>query len=110
MEIQSQEYKRVAVVTVSGRIDANTSAEFEAALKELMDKGKRHLVVDMQSVEFLSSGGLRVLVTTLKTLRKSGGEICIAQPSVRARDAIEIAGMSVLFEFYDTREAAIASF
>ncbi|MCJ7513544.1 MAG: STAS domain-containing protein [Anaerolineales bacterium] len=110
MEIQSQEYKRVAVVTISGRIDSATSAEFEAALQDAIAKGKRNLILDMSQVEFLSSSGLRVLVTTLKTLRKTGGDICIAQPSQRARDAIDIAGLDVLFKSFDDREAAIASF
>lgn len=110
MEIQSQEYKRVAVVTISGRIDSATSTEFEAALQDAIAKGKRNLILDMSQVEFLSSSGLRVLVTTLKTLRKTGGDICIAQPSQRARDAIDIAGLDVLFKSFDDREAAIASF
>jgi anti-sigma B factor antagonist len=110
MEIEIHEYKRVAVLAITGRIDSATSAEFEASLQDLMGKGKRHFILDMSQVEFLSSSGLRVLVTTLKSLRKSGGELCIAQPSQRARDAIDIAGLDVLFKFYDDRESAIASF
>jgi anti-sigma B factor antagonist len=110
MEIQTHEYKRVAVLSITGRIDSATSAEFEAALQEVIGRGKRNLILDMSQVEFLSSSGLRVLVTTLKSLRKSGGELCIAQPSQRARDAIDIAGLDVLFRFFDDRESAIASF
>ena len=110
MEIQTQEYKRVAVLSITGRIDSATSSEFEAALQEVIGKGKRNLILDMSQVEFLSSSGLRVLVTTLKSLRKTGGELCIAQPSQRARAAIDIAGLDVLFKFFDDRESAIASF
>jgi anti-anti-sigma factor len=109
MEIQTQEYKRVAVVAVTGRVDSSTSADLEAALQSLIDRGKKNLVVDMAGVEFLSSSGLRVLVNAFKAC-KGSGDMCIAQPSERAASSLSIAGVDTLFSVYPTREAAIASF
>ena len=110
MEIQEQVYQRVAVVTVTGRVDSASAGDLEAALKRLMDAGNSHFVLDLAGVEFLSSSGLRVLVTTLKAVRKSGGDLRLAQPSQRASDAIDLAGLDVLFKTYGDREAAVASF
>lgn len=109
MEFQVKEYKRVAVVTLAGRIDSSTSADLEAALQALIDKGKRNLVLDMAGVEFLSSSGLRVLVNAYKAC-KGIGELCVAQPSERAASSLAIAGVDTLFAIHPTREAAIASF
>lgn len=109
MEIQTQEYKRVAVVAVTGRVDSSTSADLEAALQSLIDRGKKNLVVDMAGVEFLSSSGLRVLVNAFKAC-KGSGDMCIAQPSERAASSLSIAGVDTLFSVHPTREAAIASF
>ena len=108
MEIQTQEYKRIAVVTVTGRVDSSTSADLEAILQALIDRGKKNLVLDMASVEFLSSSGLRVLVNAFKAC-KGGGELCIAQPSERAASSLSIAGVDTLFRIHATREAAVAS-
>lgn len=110
MEITTQEYKRLVVITVTGRIDSATSAEFETALQDLIEKGKYTLVLDLAGVEFLSSSGLRVMVSTLKAVRQAGGELCIAQPAEQAQDAVSIAGLDTLFKTYETREIAIASF
>jgi anti-sigma B factor antagonist len=109
MEIQTQEYKRIAVVTVAGRVDSSTSADLEATLQALIDKGKKNLVLDMAGVEFLSSSGLRVLVNAFKAC-KGAGELCIAQPSERAASSLSIAGVDTLFSIHPTREAAVASF
>jgi anti-sigma B factor antagonist len=109
MEIKTQEYKRVAVVAVTGRVDSSTSADLEAALHSLIDRGKKNLVVDMAGVEFLSSSGLRVLVNAFKAC-KGSGDMCIAQPSERAASSLSIAGVDTLFSVHPTREAAIASF
>lgn len=109
MEFQIQEYKRTAVVTLTGRIDSSSSAELEASLQALINKGKRNLVLDMAGVEFLSSSGLRVIVNAYKAC-KGVGELCVAQPSERAASSLTIAGIDTLFTIYPSREAAIASF
>ena len=110
MEIKSQIYKRVAVVTVKGRVDSATAGDLEAALTALIGEGNNNLVLDLSGVDFLSSSGLRVLVTTLKSVRKSGGDVRLAQPSQRATDAINLAGLDVLFKVFPDRESALASY
>ena len=110
MELQTQVYHRVTVIAVTGRVDSSSAGDLETALKQLMDGGNSHFVIDLAGVEFLSSSGLRVLVTTLKSVRKSGGDLRLAQPSQRAADAIDLAGLDVLFKTYGDREAAVASF
>ena len=110
MEITSKSYRRVAVVSVSGRIDTSTSPEFETKLQGMIDEGQKNFVMDFSSVDFLSSSGLRVLVTTRKKLKDSGGDIVLANPSQRAYDSFEIAGLDKLFTSYPDRETAIGAF
>lgn len=110
MEITTKVYRRVAVLTIAGRIDTATSPQFEEAVNEIIDKGSHNLVMDFADVEFLSSSGLRILVTTRKRLREMGGDIVLANPSQRAMDSLEIAGLNELFKSFSDREDAIASF
>ena len=110
MEITTKEYRRAAILTVSGRIDTSTSTEFEETIKDLIDNSQFNLVVDFANVDFLSSSGLRILVTTRKKLHEMSGDIVLANPSQRARDSIEIAGLDKLFAIYTNREEAIGSF
>jgi anti-sigma B factor antagonist len=110
VDIQTQVYQRVTAISVKGRVDSSTAGDLEAALKRLLEEGTSNLILDLSGVEFLSSSGLRVLVTTLKAVRKSGGDLRLAQLSQRAADAIDLAGLDVLFKTYGDREAAVASF
>jgi anti-anti-sigma factor len=98
------------VITVSGRIDTATSSEFEDALEDTIEKGQKNLVMDFAAVDFLSSSGLRVLVTIRKKLRQAGGDIVLATPSERAADSFEIAGLDKLFPSYPDRESAVGAF
>jgi anti-sigma B factor antagonist len=110
MEISTKEYRRAAIVTVSGRIDTSTSNHFEETINDLIENNQYNMVMDFSDVDFLSSSGLRILVTTRKKLREMGGDIVLANPSQRATDSIEIAGLDKLFTSYPNREEAIGSF
>jgi anti-anti-sigma factor len=110
MEITTKEYRRAAIVTVSGRIDTSTSTQFEETINELIGGNQYNMVMDFADVDFLSSSGLRILVTTRKKLREMGGDIVLSSPSQRATDSIEIAGLDKLFISYPNREEAIGSF
>ena len=110
MEISIHEYKRVGVVSVEGRIDGQTAPKFEAQLKELIQSGKKNIVLDMSAVDFMSSSCLRVMLTTRKSLMGIGGRLVLADPSQRVTETLDIAGIDVLFDVFPDREAAIASF
>lgn len=109
MDLLIKEYKRVAAVQPKGRLDSNTAPELEQALTKLLGEGRLHVVMDLSEIEFLSSAGLRVMVSTMKTLRKGGGDLAVAAPNLRAREVLRLAGLDAVFSIYDTREAAIAS-
>jgi anti-anti-sigma factor len=110
VDISIDEYKRVGVVTVGGRIDGSTAPEFETQLKDLLKAGKKNIILDMSAVDFMSSSCLRVMLTTRKSLMGIGGRVVLADPSQRVTDTLDIAGIDVLFDVFPDREAAIASF
>ena len=104
------EYKRLSVVNISGRIDAASAPELEEALEKLRKDGFKNLVLDMGEVTFISSSGLRVMLIARKAAKRGRGRVVIAQPSERVIDTLDIAGLDVLFETYEDRESAIASY
>jgi anti-anti-sigma factor len=110
VDIQTQEHKRVVVISVKGRIDSATASEFEDALNEFTQQGKNNIVLDLSEVDFISSAGLRVLVTARKAVKGTGGEIVFANSSEQVVETLEIAGLDVLFDQYPDREMAVGSF
>jgi anti-sigma B factor antagonist len=107
MEITTREYKHAVVVRVVGRVDANAAPSFEAALTKFVEAGQKHLILELPETGYLSSAGVRALVTTQKTLKGKGGALFISQPSERVMEVLHIAGLDVLFKTYPTTEAAL---
>ena len=58
-------------VTLDGRLDTTTSPELEKSLSESLPEVKE-LVLDLEKLEYISSAGLRVLLTAQKTMAKQG--------------------------------------
>jgi anti-sigma B factor antagonist len=84
--------------------------QFGEALAEQIEDGNIHLVVDLSSVEYMSSAGLREIVTSLKKAKKAKGDLRLAQPSQRVREVLEMAGLDTIFRIYETQAEAVGSF
>ena len=61
-------------MTLSGRLDTTTAPQLETQLKESID-GVEHLVLDFAALEYLSSAGLRVLLSAQKIMNKQGSMV-----------------------------------
>jgi anti-sigma B factor antagonist len=110
MNIEVRELKHVSVVKVSGRVDSSTAPELDKSLQDLLDAERNHIALDLQETEYMSSAGLRVLVATHKAAKKSGGGLCLAQPSARVREVLDLAGLMPVFDVYPDLVEAVGSF
>ena len=59
------------IVKLEGRLDTVTAPELEEALKDLLD-GTTELIFDFENLEYISSAGLRVLLSTQKIMNQKG--------------------------------------
>lgn len=109
MDITTTEYKRCNLVAVSGRVDSNTFPQFENALKSALE-AKNNLVLETSQVSFMSSAGLRAMVSTLKASKGAGGNLILAAPSDRVAEVLQLAGLTSLFDVYEDVTAAVGSF
>ncbi|NLE51706.1 MAG: STAS domain-containing protein [Chloroflexi bacterium] len=110
MEINSSEMKRVQLFEVIGRVDSTNASELGLAMDRAADEGRNHIVLDLGGVEYMSSAGLREMVRVLKRVKRSGGDLRIANPSERVREVLELAGLDTIFEIYSTQVEAVGSF
>ena len=110
MEISTQEYKHVAVMAVTGRVDSSTAPDLESQLTQLVDSGQHHIVLDLKNVEYMSSAGLRAMVSTLKKVKRVNGDLRLANPSTRVEEVLRLAGLTSIFSIHPTQEEAVASF
>lgn len=110
MNINVESLKRVELVTVNGRIDSSNAADFEGSLKQLTGNGRSNLVLNLTGVTYMSSAGLRTLVSTLKECKRGGGDVRLAAPSERVAEVLSLAGLDSLFKVYEDNTVAVGSF
>ncbi len=110
MEISTKDMKRVSLVTVSGRVDSATAPDFEKALQALVQANRSQIVLDLKGVEYMSSAGIRGMVSSLKAAKSGGGDVRLAHPSARVKEVLELAGLSSIFSVYDELVEAVGSF
>ncbi len=73
-EIRLLKDRTQPTVALSGRIDSTNAAEMEAQIKELLkDVTNPDVVLDADNLEYISSAGLRVLLSAHKTMSAKGG-------------------------------------
>jgi anti-sigma B factor antagonist len=86
-----------ASVTAAGEVDIHTCAELESAIVMLAGAGVRTVTLDLASVAFIDSSGLRALVIGHKALEERGGTLVVSNPSPTAARLLEVTGLDELF-------------
>jgi len=97
------------VIELGGEIDLYTAPEFKERMVELIDAGKKHIVVDLSTATFIDSTTLGVLVGGVKRLRPTGGALALVCSDQNITKIFEITGLDRVFAIYATREEALAS-
>lgn len=114
LAINVEYMKRVTLVTAAGRVDSSNAAELDDTLKGVMNDGKYNVVLNLSEVSYMSSAGLRALVSALRECKKHRGDVRLSEPSERVAEVLDLAGLTVaeapLFQVYDDNIAAVGSF
>jgi anti-anti-sigma factor len=110
VDILVSDHDQVTLMQVSGRVNSTNASDLGTALNEQIDQGKVHLVLDLEAVDFMSSAGLRELVTALKKVKRSDGDMRLANPTPRVREVLEMAGLDTIFLIFDSQNEAVSSF
>ncbi len=109
MEIKEKSAGNVKILALDGRLDAYSSNEVETSINTLIDGGCVKIVVNFNGVEYISSSGLRVMLASLKRLKKVQGDLKLACLKPYVKEVFDIAGFTQLFEICDQEEEAVNS-
>lgn len=113
-EVRSlKEFERAMLVTLTiGSLDHATAPALAKALTQLTDVGKCKIVVDLTRCTYVSSAGLRVLLSARRVCRRwNRGDVYLALPDPHSvRDTLELVGFTRIFGIYETPAEAVGSF
>ena len=109
MELKTHTEENALVVVVTGKMDAVTAPLYVERLKEELAGGVLRLVVDCAGLEYVSSAGLRAILTISKELRIKGGTQAYCALPDQVKEVFEISGFASIIPIHDTRDAALAT-
>ena len=92
MEIMKESHDTDLTLKLRGRLDTSTAPELEAELKNCLE-GVQSLTLDLKELEYISSAGLRVLLSAQKTMNKQGSMV-VRNVNPIVRDVFDITGFS----------------
>ncbi len=96
MDIQIIDQEEKIKIILKGRLDTTTSPQLEEEIKKLPNS--KIYQFDFQDLEYISSAGLRVLLSTYKTLNKNGGSMNLIHLNKDVMEVFEITGFKKLFQ------------
>ena len=100
----------VTVLAPSGRLDVTGAPALKEAVSEAMKNGNPRLVIDMEGVTFVDSSGLGSVVSALKQVRTSKGDLRLAAPNQQVRVVLELTTLDRVFPYFATVEEALTDF
>lgn len=108
MEIGTREIQDVTVIDMSGELISQTSGDAYDEMVRIAKSGVAKVVLNLDKLDYLSSAGLRVILTAAKLLKSSSGEMIICNANGVVKEVLESSGFNSLVDMYDTESDAVS--
>jgi len=101
--------KDVLILKADGGLNADTARHFVAELERIIDGGARKIIIDCESLEYISSYGLAVLIRLHKKLAQHGGDVRLASVKGVVVKILRVTRLDRFFSIYpDTNQARLS--
>ncbi|MBN1914887.1 MAG: STAS domain-containing protein [Parachlamydiales bacterium] len=107
LDIELEQFDEKVILRVEGRLDAASTPILEKKINALLEEGYSSLAIDFSSVEYLSSAGMRLLLSVTKNLKKKEGDLILFSIDEEVMEIIKMAGFENLFHICSTEKEAL---
>ncbi len=111
MSFLSEKIDDVVIETVEiSRATFKEADNFKKLLNQDIDRGYLKIIIDLSKCVFIDSTFLSAIVTALKRVSKSGGNLKLVGVHSETQALLDLTGTSKVFEIYDSKDEAVKSF
>jgi anti-anti-sigma factor len=107
MDITQKQEGGIVYITIKGRLDADSALEAEKTVNEALGGDTSKLLFDLGALDYLSSAGLRVLLSAAKEIRRRDGKIVLCSLTQFVKEIFEVSGFEALIPIEDSVESGI---
>jgi anti-sigma B factor antagonist len=110
MKIVEKREKDICILTPIGRLDVNTSESFRERLLQVIADGTKNIILDCQSLDYISSGGLRVVLEGAKKTWQLEGKMVLCSLKDYIKEVFEVTQFDSFLPIAETVEDALKEF
>ncbi|WP_420238853.1 STAS domain-containing protein [Telmatobacter bradus] len=111
LSIASREVDGVTVLDLSGRITLGEgSVQLRDAVRDLISKGQKAILLNLGEVNYIDSSGLGELVSAFTSSKNQDATLKLLKLTQKVHDLLQLTKLYTVFETYDDEAKAIASF
>lgn len=92
LKVTVEELDRVKIVRLEGRMDTTSTPALEKKLSGLLEGEHPSILLDFEKVDYLSSAGMRLLLSETKKIKSKGGQLVFCRMSDEVMEIIKMAG------------------
>ncbi len=110
LKITLKEINDIAIISLIGTLDTNTSPEAEVEINKSLEDGARKMAIDLENTRYVSSAGLRIFLATAKKMMSVGGKLILCHPNDIVKDILHVSGFNTIIDVRATVEEALKEF
>ena len=111
MQFSVSEKKGAVIVKLEGEMVSGPDATLlSEKLHELIQAGKKKIILDMAAIDYMNSSGLGILIGGLTTVRNQGGDIKLIHLAPKLKELLRITKLDCVFDVYENEDEAIENF
>jgi anti-sigma B factor antagonist len=108
--LREHDVGEVTILRLQGHLKDEGDIPLAEHVAELVQRGRRKIVLDLQDVSRVDSTGVGMVAAKYLTVRRLGGDLKLLHLSPRARQLLAITKLADVFEIFDDEEEALRSF
>ena len=111
VKISTRQVDGVTVLDMSGRITLGEgSVQLRDAVRDLLSKGQKHILLNLGDVTYIDSSGIGELVSGFTTISNQGGTLKLLSLTKRVQDLLQITKLYTVFDVHEEEAHALRSF
>ena len=111
LKTNTRQVDGVNIVDCSGRITLGEgSVVLRDAVKDLLGKGQKKILLNLGDVNYIDSSGIGELVSAFTTVKNQGGELKLLNLTKKVHDLLQITKLYTVFDVKDDEAAAVKAF
>jgi anti-sigma B factor antagonist len=111
LKLSTRQVDGVTIVDCSGRITLGEgSVVLRDAVKDLLSKGQKKIVLNLADVNYIDSSGIGELVSAYTTVKNQGGELKLLNLTKKVHDLLQITKLYTVFDVKDDEASAVKAF